>query len=385
MMRQNECLRVDVRRSSDGVPNAWTVGTRNTGVQTGVRAKDEDWIIYGMFRFDATGTQTMEARCVLKKTPHASGIAQRFFDGAASPSGGGLDQAYSIGAGTACYAEYDAFGESTGSIVCGGELCTSLMALRALKLVRTSANSVVQAWACAGGGTIVVMSSGFVGYIPPNGGTEPTLPVVGPCNTGGGSGGGGEEPGDTLDQLRWGGLLCGDSLSMFCIPGAPVSGRGWATVPDTTCYERLSSTDSTRLDSLLQHMLKPLNQIADSATRATCELAAWTARQLLAGGRIFAGKFNTPPGDTLQHLGLTQAGTYAFHIEPYVLADAGLLSALESTYHYKGELLLTVLHESMHIARPDIDHLNTANYSYPPWSHLNGHSSGGTPSPCVKW
>jgi hypothetical protein len=60
---------------------------------------------------------------------------------------------------------------------------------------------------------------------------------------------------------------------------------------------------------------------------------------------------------------------------------------MEPYSHYKGELLLTVLHESLHIGL-NIDHPFIGPgqaFTSPPWSYLNGQGAGVTPSVCVKW
>lgn len=378
---RNECVLALVGRDDDGVPERWSVQLRRGKMNDRAGGPDEEWQVYGMFQFDGNGRQTLEARCLLKTSAEAKDIARGFF----ALSGEGTERAALIGAGTACYKELDGFGEWTGGIVCGGETCSPTnMAMRALRHASGGPSgsaiieNVIAAWTCSGGGTIVILSSGFAGYVPPNG-SEPANPVVPPCP---GTGGGYNPPNDSiLDELRWGSLLCADSIPYFCKPKWVSGGY------DTTCYVPLSGSRRARLDSVLANMLKPADSIADTAARRVCRQAKAKALQLLGSDSVFAGAYDDS-SHYAEWQGILQNGSWTgfIHLDPAVL-DSAESNNNEAVSHYKGDMLVFLLHEVLHPLNHPSSHVGGPPYTAAdgPWQYMNTYFASVPRSPCINW
>jgi hypothetical protein len=379
---ERDCVTADVQWDLRGRHTGWNVRSRRSEVAAPREAADAERS-YGQWQFDSRGRQVSESRCRLDGKISSRALAQRFFSEALrqKTSINGLPAV--IGVGTVCYWELDAYGDYTGDVLCGGELCTSVLAALRLTPVgdaqpNEASSEVVWSWSCSGGGTISLLGSGVAQYTPP--GEEPPVGVIPPC---GPPGGGVGEPGDTLAELRALRALCADSMPNWCIPQSAPGVR------DTTCYVPLPPSDSARIDSLLTHMLQPLDSITDTTARAACEALATASRSMLNSSGIVKGKYNTPATDTLAHYGMFEYNTFTIHLEPFLLASAGAPNQFEPLTHSKGLLLLNVLHEAGHALYPPLEHQpnNNPPYTSGPWQYLNHYQSTSPTvrSPCIKW
>lgn len=163
----------------------------------------------GLWRFDAEGRQSERVECILTSST-ANRLRNIYRKAPEDPTGFAPSTAI-IGVGTVC-----TWIDNTNDLMCGGERCFSMMALRgaregpiATRWDGTLANSVVAVWECQGGGGISLSSDGTVTYHLPPGGDEGG-------DGGGGSscGGGGGEPGDTIPQWDELQTLSCDSVSV---------------------------------------------------------------------------------------------------------------------------------------------------------------------------
>lgn len=379
---KNECLKADVRKNSLGVFDGWNVTSRRAVAASRPVEDEREPITYQMWRFDRRGRLLVEARCRLAPGADAARASQDFFDGIGirKELPEGLSQV--IGLGTTCSRERDAWGDLTGSIICGSEICSNVWGAIRSRFGESSPQpvgsqvTVIGIYSCGGGGTLYLHSGGGAYYQPPSSG-----------GGGGGGGGGAGDPcsgggaGDSIwDEFRMGAFAgsC-DTVqvapSTLCFP----RDRGVGVV-DTVCYRPLNTIERNQVDSALKHMLLPAESIADAQARAECQAAATWIRALSSS--IMGGKSNS--GHTAAH----DPVTGIIHVDPWILDSARVFLNDESTMHWNGSLARTLIHEAMHSLHPSISH---GDYPYTTWPYslTNDYfvetGNGLYRSPCIKW